>query len=133
MEKVLFVCDRYPELNLVLDSKDIVSNEKTGRTHAYAGKEVHFVKKAFEGRFRGELEVSDKDVLEFLRAHEWYGKIIREAVMPSPSSRVQPEKVSSGTTDSGTREPEAPVETPETMGKARVPNLRGRPKKLVAA
>ena len=128
---VLFTCQRYPELNVVLDSTEVVTDPKSGRSRTKPGKSVSFVKMGFEGGFRGELLTEDADVIQFLRAHEWYGRFIKEAPLAKPADRVQPQTVVSGLKDGGVKEPAAPVDVAEPAGKAKIASgiRRGRPAK----
>lgn len=140
METVLFVCERYPELNLVLDSKDILSDPKSGRTRAHSGKEVHFKKigrldeRTDRVLFRGELETTDQEVADFVRGHEWFGRHIKEeAYQKGRPEAPHPDRVNAGLMDSGKKEPEypAPKEDSPAPGKAKV--SKALKKKLVAA
>jgi len=69
-DKVMFVCPGGYELTLVMKSEDFVAVE--GRAIKVHPKRINFGKRAFGGEFRGEFVTNDPEIIDWLRAHEWY-------------------------------------------------------------
>ena len=140
-KNVLFTCERYPELNLVLNSRDIATDPKTGRSTVVREHHINFVKKGTPqslleknpkmNEFRGEYITADEDEIAFLRAHEWFNRYIKEEAVTEGARAVIGTKVTNALLDSGKKEePTAPAEPAAPVGKAKVSKSL---KKTVAA
>ena len=136
-EKVLFVCDRYVEKQIVIRSAGW--KEVDGRAIQDKGLRAQFRRMPYGGVWRGEFLTSEKAVIEALREHDLLlNGEIREAKNPdvSEKDRRGPQQVKTGGQDSGKLADEPKVKAPEDVSaeppKASVGVKRGR-KAAVAA
>ena len=117
-----FVCDKYVELALHLNSGD--PKEVQGRLIRQPLQSILFIKKPFRGRphGRGEFKTSNSELAQTLREHSYFkqGIVYEVETNPDLEARTVPVMVTSGAQGTGARMPTAPSELENETIKAKV-------------